>query len=259
MAGFQYQSKGDINMENINKFTAVARIKWLCISRNMMIMLGPVLVIAMVWGLRSLYGIRSGGELAPVLTGLVMSLGITMNICMDGFVMVGTEIAEEKEKHTLRVLMTSSITGFQYFVGSIIFPFVLTVAVNFLVVWISKVPLGQVSLLEFSLVSIAASLISCVIGMIVGICASNQMNASLIAYPFMMIFMMIPIFGNMSEGLHRISRFLFTGVLTEMTDCLASGEKYSIEPLDIAVLAGELIISVLVFLILYKKNGYERD
>ena len=30
-------------------------------------------------------------------------------------------------------------------------------------------------------------------------------------------------------------------------------------PLDIAVLFGELLISVLVFLVLYKRNGYEKD
>ena len=58
------------------------------------------------------------GELPPILTGIILSLGISMNICMGGFMMVGMAIAEEKEKHTLRVLMTSSVTGAQYFVGS---------------------------------------------------------------------------------------------------------------------------------------------
>ena len=75
----------------------------------------------------------------------------------------------------------------------------------------------------------------------------------------MMVFMMVPIFGNMSEALHKISGFLFTGVMTGMTECLAAGETYVMSPLDIAVLFGELLISVLVFLVLYKRNGYEKD
>ncbi|WP_275443250.1 hypothetical protein [Petralouisia muris] len=33
---------------------------------------------------------------------------------------------------------------------------------------------------------------------------------------------------------------------------------YVIKPLDISVMAGEFIISVLAFLILYKRNGYEK-
>jgi ABC-2 type transport system permease protein len=93
----------------------------------------------------------------------------------------------------------------------------------------------------------------------VGICAKNQMNANLIAYPFLMVFMMIPVFGNLSEGLHKISGFLFTGVMTGMTERLAAGEKYVMSPLDMVVLFGELAVSVLVFLMLYKRNGYEKD
>ena len=71
--------------------------------------------------------------------------------------------------------------------------------------------------------------------------------------------MMIPMFGNLSEKLHHISGFLFTGVLTEMASGFAEGMSYTLKPLDIAVLIGELIISILVFLVLYRRNGYETD
>ena len=244
---------------NLHKLAAVAQIKWLCISRNTMIMLGPIIVIAMVYGCKILYGINSEGTIVPFLTGFLLNLGITMNICSEGFIMVGTSIAEEKENHTLRVLMTSSVTGIQYFIGSILIPFVMLMAVNYIVLFISGISLEVVPWLSFFLVSMVASLTSCVLGMIVGICARNQMNANLIAYPFLMVFMMVPVFGSMSEGLHRISGFLFTGVMTGMTECLADGERYVMSPLDIAVLFGELLISVLIFLMLYKRNGYEKD
>ena len=246
-------------MGNINKLTAVARIKWICISRNTAIMVGPVITVAMVLAYKVIYGMNTDGELSPILAGMLLSLGISMNICMDGFLMVGTAIAEEKEKHTLRVLMTSSITGVQYFIGSILFPFALTVGVNFVVLAVSGVSIGQASIVAFLLLSAAASLISCVIGMVVGICAKNQMNANLIAYPLMLVFMMVPMFGNTNIGLHKLSGFLFTGVLTEMAYGFANGEPYVAKPLDIAVLVGELVISILVFLILYKRNGFEKD
>ena len=160
--------------------------------------------------------------------------------------MVGTSIAEEKENHTLRALMTSSITGVQYFIGSILIPFVMLMAVNYIVLFISGISLDIVPWVPFFLVSM-------------GICAKNQMNANLISYPFLMVFMMVPVFGNLSEGLHKISAFLFTGVMTGMTERLAAGEKYVMSPLDMAVLFGELAVSVLVFLMLYKRNGYEKD
>lgn len=246
-------------MGNINKLTAVARIKWICISRNTAIMIGPVITVVMVLACKMAYSMNTGGNLSPILAGMLLSFGISMNICMDGFLMVGTAIAEEKEKHTLRVLMTSSITGVQYFIGSILFPFALTVGVNFIVLAISGVSMGRASLVAFFLLSAAASLISCVIGMAVGICAKNQMNANLIAYPLMLVFMMVPMFSGFSEGLQKLSGFLFTGVLTEMAYGFANGEPYVAKPLDIAVLVGELVISILVFLILYKRNGFEKD
>ena len=95
--------------------------------------------------------------------------------------------------------------------------------------------------------------------MVVGICAKNQMNANLIAYPLMLVFMMVPMFGNFSEGLHKLSGFLFTGVLTEMAYGFANGEPYVAKPLDIAVLVGELVISILVFWRLSKTNGCEKE
>ena len=193
-------------MDNINKLTAVAQIKWICISRNTAIMIGPLLTVAMVWIFKVLYSINSGGDLSPILVSLILSLGISLNLCMDGFLMVGTAIAEEKEKHTLRVLMTSSVTGMQYFIGSILFPFVLMNIINIVVLVISGISMNQVSVVAFLLVSAAASLISCVMGMIVGLCAKNQMNANLISYPLVIVLMMIPMFGNLSEKLHHISQ-----------------------------------------------------
>ena len=193
-------------MDNINKLTAVAQIKWICISRNTAIMIGPLLTVAMVWMMKVLYRVNSGGDLSPILVSWILSLGISLNLCMDGFLMVGTAIAEEKEKHTLRVLMTSSVTGMQYFIGSILFPFVLMNIINIVVLVISGISMSQVSVVAFLLVSAVASLISCVMGMIAGLCAKNQMNANLISYPLVIVLMMIPMFGNLSEKLHHISQ-----------------------------------------------------
>jgi ABC-2 type transport system permease protein len=44
-----------------------------------------------------------------------------------------------------------------------------------------------------------------------------------------------------------------------MASGFAEGMLYTLKPLDIAVLIGELIISILVFLLLYRRNGYEKD
>ena len=43
-----------------------------------------------------LYGINTKGELSPGLVSMLLTIGISTNICSDGFIMVGTLIAEEK-------------------------------------------------------------------------------------------------------------------------------------------------------------------
>jgi hypothetical protein len=48
-------------------------------------------------------------------------------------------------------------------------------------------------------------------------------------------------------------------ILSEMAGAFAANEGYTVQSLDIAVLVGELLISILVFLTLYRKNGYEKD
>ncbi len=246
-------------MNNRNKLTAVLQLKWLCISTNKAIMIGPFLTIGMVILFRLIYGSNTNGTLPPVLTALLLNLGLSMNLCSDGFSMVGTSIAEEKEKHTLRALMTSSVTGVQYFIGSIFFPFLFTVAVNFAIIFVCDAPVELLLTPAFLLISMVAALISCIIGMIIGICAKDQMNANLIAYPLMMVFMLIPILGDLSTLMNKISAFLFTGVVTKMANSCATGTPYSVTALDLSVLFGELIISILIFLLLYKRNGYEKD
>ena len=112
-------------MGNINKLAAVVQVKWLCIIRNKTMMAGPVMAIGIVLLFKIIFGMNTKGELSPAMVSVILTLGIPMNICTDGFQLVGAVIAEEKEKNTLRVLMTSSVTGVQYFIGSIIFPFLI--------------------------------------------------------------------------------------------------------------------------------------
>ena len=51
--------------------------------------------------------------------GYALSLGVLMNISMSVYC-TAAALAEEKEKNTLRTLMTSSVNGLEFFLGSII-------------------------------------------------------------------------------------------------------------------------------------------
>ena len=53
---------------------------------------------------------------------------------MTGIYCVAASLAEEKEKHTLRTLMTSSVNGLEFFIGSLLPALLLLMIVNVLCV-----------------------------------------------------------------------------------------------------------------------------
>ena len=106
-------------------------------------------------------------------------------------------------------------------------------------------------------VTTAASVIAAIVGMILGIFAKNQVTASTITTPAMLIFMMVPMFTGLSETLQKISGLLFTGVAFDAIANISSGLAAT-NLKGVAVLAAELLLSAVLFLLLYRKNGFER-
>jgi len=98
-------------MKAIKKTWAVAAIKYEALVHNMAVLTGPFMTIGLVLLMRFIYQDKSDGTINPEALASLLVLGISLNMCMNGVAMVSSLIAEEKEKHTLRVLMTASVTG----------------------------------------------------------------------------------------------------------------------------------------------------
>src|SRR5699024_7267115 len=101
------------------------------------------------------------------------------------------------------------------------------------------------------------SAISAVIGMIFGIFAKTQMSAGTITTPALLILMMIPMFSGFSGTLEKISGLLFTGIIFNAIANIGNALPAA-DLKGILVLAAEFLVSVAVFLALYRKNGFER-
>ena len=222
------------------------------------VIIAPLMILGLTLGMRYLYGAMVEGEtLSPSLLAMVLNLGLTMNITMTGMFVTSAGLAEEKEKHTLRALMTSSVNGLEFFLGSLIPPFLETQAVSILLIPVSGLSLAQINLVQYFLVTSIASITSCILGMIVGIFAKNQMSASTLTSPLIFVFMLIPVFGNMLPMFKSMSRFLFTGVVSNLISSYANGMAYSLGVLDVTVLLGEIILAAGIFVMCYRRNGYE--
>lgn len=158
---------------------------------------------------------------------------------------------------TCRTLMTSSVNGLEFFLGSLIPIVLMTEAVNVLCVFIVHMTMNPMQWAAYLAVTTTASVIASVGGMLLGIFAKNQVSASTLTTPVVLVFMMIPMFTGFSETLQKISMFFFTGIAFDAIANISNGLP-AVDAKGIAVLAAEFILSVILFLVLYRRNGFER-
>lgn len=236
------------------KLMAIMEVKGKALfSKNFIIM--PIFALGFTYIMKIVYGTIDGLDM----NGYILAIGVLMNICMTGIYLVAATLAEEKEKYTLRTLMTSSVNGLEFFLGSLLPVLFMTIVVNVLCVFIAGLTMkGIDEWLVYLLATTAASTIGAVIGMIFGIFAKNQMSAGTMTTPALLIFMMIPMFRDLNETIAHISDFLFTGVIMNVIKNI-SIHKMAIDMKSIMILVIEIILAIIIFLVLYKKNGYEAN
>lgn len=243
-----------------NKCKAVWKMKWRTLfSKNFIVM--PLFAIGITIVLKIVYasmGENGDNSLPDFLRALVLGLGATMNVAMTGILCTAMSLAEEKEKHTLRVLMTSSVNGLEFFLGSILPVMILTVAVNALLVVAAGVRLGTAGWAGWIFISVLCTLASAVLGMIFGMCAKNQVSASTITTVPLLILALIPGLASFHPLMGKISSCLFTGVLMNTAGALVEG-RAALEPLGLAVVALQIVLAAAAFLLLYRRNGYDAD
>lgn len=243
---------------HLNKVLAIAQVKTKAfMGKNCIIM--PIFALGFTILMKILYSQMDMSSSPEELNSYILGMGLVMNIGMMGIYCPCLLLAEEKEKKTLRVLMTSSVNGLEFFLGSILPVFIATVILNFVLMPISGFIISGSNLITFTIVSVIASLISCIIGMILGIFAKNQVSAGTIMTPILMIFIFIPIFSELISVLANISKLMFTGILMEMTMNMAANTDQVLNVGSIAIMLVEVVLSVIVFLFFYKKNGFEKD
>lgn len=242
-----------------HKLTAVMKLKTRALfSKNFIIM--PIFAIGLTLALKFLYRFIADGndEMLTFMYSMALGLGVTMNVSMTGMVCTSMSLAEEKEKHTLRALMTSSVNGLEFFLGSIIPVLAMIVAVNILLILVAGISISPAGWALWLGISLLCSIASAVLGMILGICAKNQVNASTLSTIPLLVFAMIPSFSAFHPTIKKISDLLFTGILMDTSKSLMTGTP-TVEPIGLAVIAVEIALAVIAFLLIYRRNGYDAD
>ena len=176
----------------------------------------------------------------------VMFVGMAPLTCMSAI------ISEEKEKNTLRALMMSNVKPFEYLIGVGAYVFIMCIigAVVFAVCGGYE---GK-DLLVFMVIMGAGILLSSLTGAVIGVFSKNQMSATSITIPVMMIFSFLPMLSMFNENIEKVARITYSQQMSILINGIGNS---AIKPESIIIIAVNFVVASILFTLAFRKKGLE--
>ena len=163
---------------------------------------------------------------------------------------VASIISEEKEKNTLRVLMMANVKPWEYLAGVGIYVWILCMAGAG--VMATGLPS---SVIPFYLGVMATGIaISVAMGACIGVFASNQMSATSLFVPVMMVFSFSPMLAMFNDKIEKVAGIFYTPQLKILMNQM-SFEGIKTE--SILILIVNAVLAVVLFFAAFRKKGLE--
>ena len=159
-------------------------------------------------------------------------------------------IAEEKEKNTLRVLMMANVKPYQYLIGVGIY--VWTICMMGALVMSVQLPGKDIHF--FLLVMGAGFILSIILGACIGIYSKNQMMATSLVMPCMLILSFAPMLSMFNEKIRKASAGVYTQQLKKALDAMSLAEPGRGGMIVVIV---SMLVFVLLFAFAYHRKGLE--
>ena len=151
-------------------------------------------------------------------------------------------VAEEKEKNTLRVLLMSNVKPIEYLLGVGIYTFCMCM-LGAVIIAVAGGYKGEI-LVRVLLIMALGIFISVILGALIGTTSKNQMMATSIVIPVMMIFSFIPMLAMFNETIKKIGCVFYT---LQLSDMLNNVSDLKIELGQILVFVITLFVSIILF------------
>lgn len=161
-------------------------------------------------------------------------------------------ISEEKEKNTLRALMMSNVKPWQYLVSIGAYIFIMCMAGT--AVFAALIKYSGAGLARFIFSMISGIFLSEIIGAVIGIFCKNQMAATSLTIPIMMIFSFLPMLSIFNESIKKLAVIIYSQQISELINGIGTSE---ISAKSIIVIAANFVVGLALFAAAYKKKGLE--
>lgn len=191
-------------------------------------------------------------ELDGMPENFFVNLFAIMYVGMAPLVSVSTIISEEKECDTLRVLLMSNVKAVEYLLGISFYVVVLCTAGAFVIGLQGNFTSTELN--TFMLVMFFGIVVSTLIGAAVGIISKNQMGATSISVPLMMIFAFVPMISMFNEAVKTYSQYIYT---QQMSDILYNIQLKEIENTSMLIMGLNALLAGIIFIFMFRKKGLE--
>ena len=173
-----------------------------------------------------------------------------MYMGMAPLVAVASIIAEEKEKNTLRVLTMANVKAWEYLAGIGIYAWTICMAGA----GVMATTLSSGDIPFYLGVMAAGFIISIAIGACIGIIASNQMAATSLSLPVMLIFSFMPMLAMFNDKIEKIAGIFYTQQIREL---LGNMTFDGIKTETMLVVAVNALLALSLFFAAFKRKGLE--
>jgi ABC-2 type transport system permease protein len=190
--------------------------------------------------------------LEPEFVSGMIPLMLGMNMILGAPTVISCLIAEEKEKNTLNVLITSTVSVFDFLISNVLIAVVCTVAINAFIFFIMGA--GElISFGAFMFLSSLGALASTLLGAVIGIASKNQAAASTTASPLMLL-LLLPTFFPDNFIVDNVIHYFFTEQVISALGAIAN-QGSSLTALPLVIIAVNIAVLGALFGVLYKKKG----
>jgi len=190
----------------------------------------------------------------PVQYASMLIMVVLMNIVMTGGFTMGCLIAEEKEKFTLNVLITSTVSVLDFLISNILTVATITIAANALIYFMIGIDGDVLPFVQFLLISSFGTVVGITMGASLGILSKNQAMASAMSTPLMII-IILPIFFQDNFFVDNVLYYVFT---EQIAFLFLNIVRYgNLEFFRLGIIAANFVVLAGIFAYCYKKRGLE--
>ncbi|MCR8844646.1 ABC transporter permease [Paenibacillus sp. SC116] len=236
-------------MISMNRLNAIIAKEYKDALKNSTLLLTAVIPILLSYAI--------GTQMNELVSILFITLPINMALVMTCANVQAMMIAEEKEKHTLRVLMLSPARPMEVLLGKSFIAMMMTVIVmvaSYMVAGIDRIPLtGLIAILIPSIIIYLA------LGTIIGLLSRTAMESSFVSMPVMLLFLMGPMYAPALniELLTSLIVYTPTEQLAAAVGIMLEGGTVADIWKPIVIVSAWMAASLVACLALYRNKRYD--